>query len=55
MPEVKNDAQVREQLEKVLKLRRSFLEAKAEVARIAKLGSAAQKNLDRLLLGKKPK
>lgn len=50
-----NDAQVREQLDKVLKLRRSFAEAKAKVKEIQKAGRAAQKNFDRLLAGKKAK
>lgn len=52
MPEVNNDKEVRASLDRLLKLRQEHRAAKAEVSRIAKLGSAEQKNFNKLLVQK---
>ena len=48
----KNDKEVREQLERILKLRSRYLAASEEKAALGKQGTAEVKKLERLLAGK---
>jgi hypothetical protein len=51
-PNHKNDKEVREQLEKILKLRERYLAASQEKAAFGKQGIAEVKKLERLIAGK---